>query len=133
MRFLTCLAATAVVVITAGFAAATPAAAVGESFGCHVAPNANPNYTQGCSPDRPAGTYTVSFQFTGTYTYAWTLSGADGATIVTGCTSTSALCNLKVGNADWDITGQVTATQNGTAITKTASAVIPVACGRYWC
>ncbi|MFJ1767959.1 hypothetical protein ACIOD2_47110 [Amycolatopsis sp. NPDC088138] len=114
------------------------AAAAGETFGCHVTPNADTGYHAYCVPDRPAARFTVSFKFTGTgtYTYVWNLSGDIGGRTTTAgtCIATSSLCNFSFSSSgDRDIVGQVTATQNGVSITMTATASTPAVCGTYWC
>lgn len=114
------------------------AAAAGETFGCHVAPNTHTGFNSACAPDRPAATFTVSFKFTGTgtYTYAWALTGTLGGSTTTPgtCTTTNPLCTISFRSiGDHDILGKVTATQNGVSITKTATASTPAVCGTYWC
>jgi hypothetical protein len=70
---------------------------------------------------------------TGTFSYVWT--PPSGGTVVSGCTSTSSECAISVhhGESDQDLKASVVATQDGTSMTLSATAIINAVCGKDFC
>ena len=104
----------------------------GESLGCFVNVGDPGVYTSPeCFPTIPRTSYTIHFRVfggSGTYTYSW---ATNGATVSSGCTSTSDFCLLSVrANSGGDRTFpvSVTLTQAGQQTTVSAFATIQGTC-----
>jgi hypothetical protein len=135
MRKFFAVFAVAIMAMTLGVLAASPASALGgESLVCGV----SPGYSSGsvCYNDAPSSQYTVSFGVaneSGSYTYAWSVPSPWSGRIVSGCTSTTDYCQVTAGNRSAEITVSVTLTQGGASETLSATAVMDPWCGNYQC
>ncbi len=135
---LTSFAASALAATAVSLGTATPAAAFGaETLGCIVTPGTIPLTSGHCQNSTPAATYDIGFSLmnaAGSYTYSWKFSGAYTA-VVSGCTTTSAACWLRVtgGATDSFVTTTVTFTQNGQSLSRTARATTTAFCNGLPC
>jgi hypothetical protein len=126
------ITASGLAVATAGNASALG----GESLVCGVYPSRTAALSPNCSNNMPASSYQVTFWVqneTAPSTYAWSISADLRWTVINGCTSTSNMCSISVPNADNDINGSVTLSQNGATETLTAHAFVGQYCGTIYC
>lgn len=126
------ITASGLTVATAGDASALG----GETLVCRVTPSRTAPFYPNCSNNMGASSYQVTFWVqneTAPSTYAWSISADLSWTVTNGCTSTSNTCVISVPNADNDITGSVTLTQNGATRTLTSHAFVGQYCGTISC
>lgn len=139
MRKLFLLLAAAAITFGAPALSVTSASADTLTMGCNIYPSGNDNFTTPCWTMISATSYDVVYLVqgqTGTYTYAW--SQPAGFTILAGCTSTDAACEIKVPSSDVDqrLIATVIATQGGVQTSLQAAARLlgtGGSCGRQLC
>jgi hypothetical protein len=113
---------------------AAPASATGLTLACNVQVSANDNFEPDCGSGFPESSYSVTYEVqgvTGSASYAWTLpSPKGGAQDIVGCTSTDSVCAFTVVNTriDQDLTATVVVTQDGSATTLQATALLNATC-----
>jgi hypothetical protein len=133
MRWLFLSLAAAAMAFSVPVLSVSSASADALTMGCNIQPSANDNFSFHCTTTYYATSYGVDFYVqgqTGTYTYVWTPPA--GSTIIQGCTSTSATCQVKGFSGD-QLVASVVATQGGVQTDLSAKATIPQWCGRNIC